>query len=79
MMTEEMIRNFIRSQMPFLAVTPQHDILARYVLFGPVFRWRRNQMIPVPLQGDDLIWWLHAAAEEGRSLGDGDDTRRRVD
>lgn len=78
-MTEDMIRYFIRSQMPFLAVTPQHDILARYLMFGPVFRWRKNQMVPVPLQDDDLIWWLHAAAEEGHSLGESEKSSPQSD
>jgi hypothetical protein len=48
-------------------------------MFGPVFRWRKNQMVPVPLQDDDLIWWLHAAAEEGHSLGESEKSSPQSD
>ena len=46
------------------------DVLARYVPYGPVFRWSWNQMIPMPVQGSDLVWLLHAADEEGHSISD---------
>lgn len=58
------IKQAIRIGIPFLAVTPHHEILARYMPFGPVFHWKKNQMTPTPLQGDDLIWWLQAESEE---------------
>ncbi len=67
-MTESRIRNAIVSGWPFFGVTPQGDVLARYVMYGPVFRWSVNQMIPMPLQGSDLLWWMQAAAEEGHSI-----------
>lgn len=67
-MTDAEIKTAIRSELPFFAVTTQGDFLARYVWLGPVFRWQWNQMIPTPLQSDDLCWWLQAAAEEGHSI-----------
>ena len=70
MMTEAQIQNAITSGWPFFGVTPQGDVLARYVAFGPVFRWQWNQMVPTPVQGGDLCWWLRAAAEEGHSIAD---------
>lgn len=70
MMSEAQIQSLITSGWPFFTVTEQGDILARYVPFGPVFRWKRNQMIPTAVQGSDLCWWLHTANEEGHSLGD---------
>lgn len=73
-MTEAQIKDLIRSGWPFFTVTPQGDMLARYVPFGPVFRWQKNQMIPTALQGDDLCWWLQSAAEEGHSIG-GEDAK----
>ncbi|KAB2927220.1 MAG: hypothetical protein F9K30_04430 [Dechloromonas sp.] len=66
-MTHQQIRNAILNGWPFFGSTPEGDILARYVMYGPVFRWRRNQMIPMPLQGGDLLWWLQVASEEGNS------------
>jgi hypothetical protein len=69
-MTESQMQQAITSGWPFFGVTPEGDVLARYVMFGPVFRWQRNQMIPTPVQGSDLCWWLHAAAEEGHSIAD---------
>jgi hypothetical protein len=63
-MTEHQIRTAIRSGWPFFGVTARGDVLARYLPYGPVFRWQRNQMIPTPLQGDDLLWWLQAGDEE---------------
>ena len=49
--------------MPFFGVTSKGEMMARYLPFGPVFKWSRNQMIPTPLQGEDLLWWLHASDE----------------
>jgi len=69
-MTEAQLKNAITSPWPFFGVSPQGDVLARYIPFGPVFRWSRNQMIPMPLQGSDLCWLLHAASEEGHSISD---------
>ena len=69
-MTEEQLKTAITSPWPFFGVSPQGDVLARYVPFGPVFRWSWNQMIPTPVQGSDLCWLLHAAAEEGRPISD---------
>lgn len=67
-MTEAQLKNAITSHRPFFGVSRHGDVLARYVPFGPVFRWSRNQMIPMPVQGSDLVWLLHAAAEEGHSI-----------
>lgn len=63
-MTRTQIRDAILHGWPFFGATPEGDVLARYVMFGPVFHWHRNQMIPMPLQGSDLIWWLQVSAEE---------------
>lgn len=66
-MTEQQIRNAIRSGWPFFGTTDQGVVLARYLPFGPVLRWDRHHMIPTPWQGEDLLWWLQAADEdEGR-------------
>lgn len=67
-MTEAQIKQAIRIGTPFFAITPHGDILARYLPFAPVFQWKKNQMIPAPLQGDDLVWWLQSAADEGHSI-----------
>lgn len=45
-------------------MTSKGDVMARYVLYGPVFQWRRNQMVPMPLQAGDLLWWLQASDED---------------
>lgn len=71
-MTNEQMKNAITAQWPFFGVSPQGDVLARYLPYGPVFRWRRNEMIPMPLQGSDLCWLLQAAEEEGHSITDTD-------
>lgn len=63
-MTDHQIRSAIKSGWPFFGVTAKGQVLARYIPFGPVFRWERNQMIPTPLQEEDLIWWLQAGDEE---------------
>lgn len=67
-MNAEQIKAAITSTWPFFAVTPQGDILARYVPMGPVFRWQKNHLVPMFVQGSDLVWLLHASAEEGHGL-----------
>jgi hypothetical protein len=69
-MTENELKTAITSPWPFFGVSPYGDVLARYIPYGPVFRWRWNQMIPTPVQGSDLCWLLHVAGEEGHSLSD---------
>jgi hypothetical protein len=69
-MSEQVLKNAITSPWPFFGVSQHGDVLARYIPYGPVFRWRWNQMVPTPVQGSDLCWLLHAAGEEGHSLGD---------
>lgn len=71
-MTNEQLKQAINNQWPFFGVSEQGDVLARYIPCGPVFRWRWNQMIPLPVQGSDLCWLLQSAAEEGHSIGDTD-------
>lgn len=63
-MTDQQIRQAIRTGYPFFGITSRGEVMARYLPLGPVFRWQRNQMIPLPLQGDDLLWWLQAADED---------------
>ncbi len=63
-MTNQQIRDSIRSGWPFFGVAANGDVLARYIPFGPVFKWHQNQMLPTYLQGDDLLWWLQAGDEE---------------
>jgi hypothetical protein len=63
-MTDQSIRHAIRGGWPFFGVTAKGEVMARYIPFGPVFRWDKNQMIPTPLQGGDLLWWLQAADED---------------
>lgn len=67
-MTEAQLKNAFTSERPFFGVSPQGDVFARYVPFGPVFRWSWNQMIPTTVQGSDLCWLLQASAEEGHSM-----------
>lgn len=67
-MTDEQIKEAIRSELPFFGVTQQGDFLARYVWLGPVFRWQWNRMIPAMLQYDDLCWLLQVSADEGHSI-----------
>ncbi|MCE1240360.1 MAG: hypothetical protein LWW83_10610 [Azonexaceae bacterium] len=62
-MTDAQIRDAIRSGWPFFGVTGRGDVLARYLPYGPIYRWKQNQMVPTPLQGEDLLWWLRAADE----------------
>ncbi|HEY6436238.1 MAG TPA: hypothetical protein VIY47_06585 [Ignavibacteriaceae bacterium] len=66
-MTNQQIQSRIKSGLPFFAATEQGEILARYIVWGPVFVWKTNQMIPFPLQGDDLLWWLQVKTEENPS------------
>ena len=54
-MTDEQIRGAIKLGMPFFGVTGRGEVLARYIPYGPVFKWERNQIIPMPLQGSDLL------------------------
>jgi hypothetical protein len=63
-MTDSQIRTAIRSGWPFFGTTSRGEIMARYMPAGPVFRWKKNQMVPTPLQGSDLLWWLQASDEE---------------
>lgn len=63
-MTRHQIREAIRGGWPFFGITPQGKVMARYVPFGPVFTWDQNHILPMPLQGDDLLWWLQAADED---------------
>jgi hypothetical protein len=63
-MTNQQIRNSIKSGWPFFGVASNGDVLARYLPFGPVFKWEKNQMVPMPLQGDDLLWWMQASEED---------------
>lgn len=76
-MTEEQIKTAITSPWPFFGVTPHGDILARYVPMGPVFRWQKNHLLPMFVQGSDLCWLVHAASEEGRALSDNDGASKR--
>ncbi len=69
-MTEAQLKNAFTSHWPFFGVSPYGDVLARYIPYGPVFRWSRNQMVPMPVQGSDLCWLLHAATEEGHSMSE---------
>jgi hypothetical protein len=63
-MTDHQIRSAIRLGVPFFGVTGRGEVMARYIPFGPVFRWDKNHIVPMPLQGSDLLWWLQASDEE---------------
>jgi hypothetical protein len=63
-MTDAHLRTCIRSGWPFFGVTSRGEVMARYLPYGPVFKWQHHEMIPTPLQGDDLEWWLQASGEE---------------
>lgn len=63
-MSDNQIREFIKSGWPFFGATSRGEVLARYIPYGPVFRWQRHQMIPTALEGSDLLWWLQAADED---------------
>lgn len=74
-MSENQLKHTIISPWPFFGVSPHGDVLARYIPYGPVFCWRRNQMVPTPVQGSDLCWLLHAAGEEGHGLSDNENEK----
>ncbi|MCE1181505.1 MAG: hypothetical protein LWW81_04255 [Rhodocyclales bacterium] len=76
-MTESQLKNLILSPWPFFGISPQGDVLARYVPYGPVFRWSWNQMIPMPVQDGDLVWLLKSAAEEGHSISETETKRNK--
>ncbi len=63
-MTDAQIKAAVLAQWPFFGVSSRGDIFARYVPFGPVFRWNWNQMVPMPVQGGDLVWLLQAQGED---------------
>ena len=63
-MTNEQIRDAIRLGVPFFGVTERGEMMARYLPYGPVFKWAKNQIVPTPLQGSDLLWWLKASDED---------------
>ncbi|MBW7903404.1 MAG: hypothetical protein H3C26_18180 [Rhodocyclaceae bacterium] len=71
-MTDHQIRTAIRAGWPFFGVTSRGEILARYIPTGPVFRWTRNHVIPMPLQGNDLLWWLRAADDDDYPEAEGE-------
>ena len=55
-MTDEQIRDSIRLGVPFFGITERGEMMARYLPYGPVFKWSSNQIVPTPLQGSDLLW-----------------------
>ncbi|HQX08561.1 MAG TPA: hypothetical protein PKZ19_17350 [Zoogloea sp.] len=63
-MTDNQIREYIKSGWPFFGATSRGEVLARYIPYGTVYRWQQHQMIPTPLQGNDLLWWLQASDED---------------
>lgn len=63
-MTDNQLREHIKSGWPFFGATSRGEVLARYVPYGTVYRWQQHQMIPTPLQGSDLLWWLQASDED---------------
>ena len=63
-MTDDRIREAIRDGRPFFAVNSRHEMMARYMYYAPVFVWKKNQMVPMPLQGEDLVWWLQSREGE---------------
>ena len=67
-MTDDQIREKIRNGMPFFAVNSRHEMMARYMPFMPVFRWEKNQMVPAPLQGENLIWWMKLKTQTLRPI-----------
>lgn len=76
-MTASELKQRVDAGWPFFGIGPQGDVLARYLPFGPVFIWRRNRMVPLPLQGADLCWLLQAADEEAHALGDSGETAEK--
>ncbi len=75
-MTDAQIKQAFVNHWPFFGVSSRGDVFARYVPYGPVFRWSWNQMVPMPVQGSDLVWLLHAADEEEHSLTETEAPRR---
>jgi hypothetical protein len=63
-MTDLQLKEAVLGPWPFFGVSSRGEVFARYVPSGPVFRWSWNQMIPMPVQGSDLVWLLHAQGEE---------------
>lgn len=54
---------FIIGGSPFMRTTPNGDLIARYVWFGPVYVWRYNRMVELAMQGSNLCWMLLAAQD----------------
>ncbi|MBP5986359.1 MAG: hypothetical protein KA538_04165 [Azonexus sp.] len=77
-MTDAQLKEAVLAQWPFFGVSSRGDVFARYIPYGPVFRWNWNQMVPMPVQGGDLVWLLHALDEEENSLGETGDAARRA-
>ena len=75
-MTDAQLKDAVLSPWPFFGASTRGDVFARYVPFGPVFRWSANQMIPMPVQGSDLVWLLHALGEDEHSMRETDSARR---
>uniref|UniRef100_Q47BT7 Uncharacterized protein n=1 Tax=Dechloromonas aromatica (strain RCB) TaxID=159087 RepID=Q47BT7_DECAR len=63
-MTDSQLKEAVLGPWPFFGVSSRGEVFARYIPSGPVFRWSWNQMIPMPVQGSDLVWLLHAQGEE---------------
>lgn len=62
-MRDEDIEDYLQSGYPFFAKTSIGEFWIRYVPLGPVFKWKENHIIPLPLQGNDIYWWLRASGE----------------
>ena len=77
-MTDSQLKEAVLGHWPFFGVSARGDVFARYVPFGPVFRWHWNQMVPMPVQGSDLVWLLHALGEEENSLSETETAARAV-
>ena len=77
-MTDAQLNEAVLTHWPFFGVSSRGDVFARYIPYGPVFRWNRNQMVPMPVQGSDLVWLLHALGEEESSLSETADAERRA-
>ena len=75
-MTDSQLKEAVLGHWPFFGVSARGDVFARYVPFGPVFRWHWNQMVPMPVQGSDLVWLLHALGEEENSLSEAENAAR---
>ena len=77
-MTDAQLKEAVLSHWPFFGVSLRGDVFARYVPYGPIFRWSWNQMIPMPVQGSDLVWLLHALGEEEQSISEVEEARRKA-